>query len=204
MRSTDWVLALGVVLSACTGNNGLTGPQGPQGPEGPQGPQGVQGVQGLQGPKGDPGLAGDAAPVTSGSRLTAVRRTWTGVDGSRYAEATYHFHDSQLDIDCAPQVAADGVVRCLPLVAIESIDNYADADCTIQGAALKQSIWTCDAAPTIVTLAVDECGGRHVFQVGAATAAYFLMGATCQSVPGTVVPIGDEIPASSFVAFSQQ
>ncbi len=204
MRLNTWVAALGVVFAGCTGNTGLTGQQGPQGPEGPQGPQGPQGLQGLQGPKGDPGLAGDATPVTSGSRLTAIRRAWAGVDGSRYAEPAYHFHDSLLDVDCAPQLATDGVVRCLPLVAIDSIDNYADADCTIQGASLKQSSSTCGVASTMATLAADECGGRHVFRVGAPTAAYFLFGATCQAVPGTVVPIGDEVAATAFVAFAEE
>ena len=65
------VIAMALLILACTGPAGPAGPQGPQGEpglqgehgergavgaEGPQGPQGDQGVRGDQGPKGDAGV----------------------------------------------------------------------------------------------------------------------------------------------------
>jgi hypothetical protein len=122
------------------GAAGATGPQGGMGPMGPQGlpgvagpqgapgangspggqgPAGATGAQGIQGPTGPAGATGATGPggeawlFVSGSRLSAVKRTMTGSDGSIWLEWT-GFHDALRGADCSPARAEDGKIRCLP------------------------------------------------------------------------------------------
>lgn len=57
------LLALVVLLAACTGPAGPQGPMGPAGPPGPEGPQGPPGAQGPAGPAGEDAAAGGAQYV---------------------------------------------------------------------------------------------------------------------------------------------
>lgn len=61
---------------------------------------------------------GPIEPV-SGSRLKV--RHWTGADGSRLPVGLY---DAELGVDCAPRMAADGKVRCLPVGLVETSEIY--------------------------------------------------------------------------------
>ena len=108
-----------VALLLAVSCNGPAGPAGPPGPAG--GPPGSTGPTGPMGPQGPQGAVGPAGPgggdwVTAGSRLTIVRESWRGADGSRYAAPANTFHDAVLNIDCGPfYTATDGVRRCLPV-----------------------------------------------------------------------------------------
>jgi hypothetical protein len=58
----------------------------------------------------DPVPTASADPI-SGTRLKA--RYWQGADGSKsYIDGAWY--DSELDINCAAAIAADGTFRCLP------------------------------------------------------------------------------------------
>jgi hypothetical protein len=99
--------------AAMQGLSGVTGAQGPAGTPGATGAQGPQGVTGPAGATGATGPGGDFVRFVSGSRLTAVRRTLTGDDGSIWGE-WLGFHDNDRNVDCAPMRAEDGKMRCLP------------------------------------------------------------------------------------------
>lgn len=118
-------LACSTGSAPSTGQAGAQGLQGPTGPEGEQGPagaagptgtgtQGPAGVTGPTGPQGPAGTAGDST-VTSGTRLKLYY--YQSGDGMQ-APIPGAFYDSTLGIECSPQIAADGVTRCLPVTPI--------------------------------------------------------------------------------------
>jgi hypothetical protein len=116
--------------AAMQGLPGVTGAQGPAGTPGAtgaQGPQGVTGPAGATGATGATGPGGDFVRFVSGSRLTAVRRTFTGDDGSIWGE-WLGFHDNDRNVDCAPMRAEDGKMRCLPRTDL-MVSFYKDGFC---------------------------------------------------------------------------
>jgi hypothetical protein len=70
-----------------------------------------------------PGASAD--PYQSGSRLEA--NYYAGADGSKQFMT---MHDTQLNVDCAFQGAADGVLRCIPTGQGIFVGYYADSGCT--------------------------------------------------------------------------
>lgn len=165
------------------------GPQGAQGPQGPQGAEGPAGATGAQGPQGPPGPPGPAAGPSAGSRLTPVTVTYQGSDGSSYPAGSLRFHDAQLGTDCAPMLAEDGVLRCIPADAVPAfgVGYYSDAQCTRPAAAITQLTPTC-AAPSWATitlqgspLCITQPVMVRVYSLGAEVAhAYGIVGSNGQ------------------------
>ena len=73
------IIAMAMVFSSCTGNQGPIGPEGPEGPTGATGQQGVAGSQGPQGPEGPQGPQGEAGQYTSGAGIV-INGDTIGVD----------------------------------------------------------------------------------------------------------------------------
>ncbi|HCF62448.1 MAG TPA: hypothetical protein DFS52_31215, partial [Myxococcales bacterium] len=192
------------------GPQGQQGPQGILGPAGPVGPVGPAGPQGPQGPQGPAGPSPGYVPATSGSRLTANQRTWTGADGSKYAPPTSTFYDSALDIDCQPQGAADGTVRCLPTALAVGNTYFANGSCTVQ--AVLVSGRHCGIPAYLTTYGTyDYCAGMYVdnrvYRVtGTATSVYVQSGSSCVAMPVSAgyaaYALGAEESPSLFVQFN--
>lgn len=68
------------------------------------------------------------------------------------------WHDTVLDADCDFAIAADGVMRCLPL-GVETYGEYLDADCTTPRAAGSSAEGT-------DYLRANLCGGTAVYEAG--------------------------------------
>jgi hypothetical protein len=142
--------------------------------------------------------------VKSGTRLHA--KVGTTVDGASWVAGWY---DTQLGIDCAFQVASDGLTRCMPATIVSGPLVYADDLCTqpiIAG--------TCQGVPVASYVAVfqpaSSCGepaGYVGYQVGAEihpSEYYFPTspGSGCTGGQGDVsAPYWDvrALPASTFV-----
>lgn len=141
------VVALGLVaLLGCAGevgDSGAKGEPGLEGPMGPMGPKGEKGEPGPAGPKGDPGEKGPPGPrgpgaeSKSGDRLAYRSGTLYGSDGSVLARPGV-FVDEELGVECEPQLASDGILRCLPtekhvqtVEIVMPFGTYADEVCTI-------------------------------------------------------------------------
>jgi hypothetical protein len=113
-----------------------------------------------------------------------------------------------LNADCAPTIAADGFLRCLPsgVQAIPVGENYyLDSACLSHAGAISSS--TC-ATPVYATGAVVVgCGlvETQVYRVsGSASQLYVKYSDTCSAVLGdSGYAVGNEMPASSFVLFTQ-
>lgn len=98
---------------------------------------------------------------TSGSRLRA--RVWRSPDGAR---AFIGWHDLQLGVDCTLELAADGVIRCLPVTTNGAI-AYLDATCTTPILLTPSN----EPIPRFANqrVAVDECrDGIFTFSTGSA------------------------------------
>ena len=141
--------------------------------------------------------AGPKPEWASGTRLRAVVTT----DG--VIERFAGFHDSVLDLDCAFRPAADGKVRCEPIVF--GAFAYLDAACTQR--VFTQST-TCNAGPPPKWASYDDpaCGARHVIALDAptnVTSLYQKSGTSCVAAPtgGVVVqPIARELAPTELVA----
>lgn len=155
-----------------------------------------------------PGPAGSGS-ITAGTRLSVAQQRFDGADGSSYAAPRVGFRDAQLGIDCSPQLASDGKLRCLPVDSIYASGYFGDSGCT-QPLAEQSGPSSC-AAPTFALLYVAQtCGGGYrVFPVGAQyTNANVWVGspAACAQAPRppayTLYSLGVEEAAASFVAFT--
>jgi hypothetical protein len=149
-------------------------------------------------------------PIT----LATVTRTPVGTtriqaieDAAGSARANeYDVHDSQLGVECRPQNAADGVLRCLPSRPAYATAYFADAACTQP---LMLAAYGQPACATLPPLIIEDPSGPRVYQAGAKYTLPFYYSAT----PGScslVTPssdeyvLGAEIPPSSFATITEQ
>lgn len=149
----------------------------------------------------------------SGSRLKV--RTVSGSDGSANLIAG-QFYDSELDDNCSPGRAADGVTRCLPnadgLVGL----FFSDSGCSIPVAALtkgcsapKHMRWVKTGATctTGSTTSVALIGSQYV-----PTELYYGTPESCGTLTAALssyndlydfYAVGAELPASTFVQVTE-
>lgn len=135
------------------------------------------------------------APWHSGTRLRA-RLMMGGGD-----PIFYGWHDRQLDCDCQPTIASDGMERCMPFRA-RADQIYSDAGC------LQPLGLVYDATCGKDTYAFLDNGGTHEYPIGAPYAGTIYTGSPA-SCTTTTLPssqhaflLGAEEPASSFVVSS--
>jgi hypothetical protein len=198
MRVTSTVVAL---LVACGGSGGEgVGPPGPQGPAGPAGPPGPSG-------------GGTTSGSASGTRLLILQDRFVGADGSVWAPNPGSFHDRSLGIDCSIGTAADGVPRCMPVVAtFVNGSSFADSSCSTT---LAIDFAPGCSLPTYATSSnvPNTCAASvvvHVFPVSGEYTGPVFSGspascfATTRSPGIRYLTIGAEIAASTFVAFTKQ
>lgn len=163
-------------------------------------------------PGADAGVVG-ADPNQGGSRLKA--RVYVGADGSRLVSG---MRDTQMNVDCTYQVAADGNTRCLPtsLAFTRLSTTSIDAACKTT---LYRAAKGCESETFITSLVVSEtaCGPARVsvFSHGSKYEAGPLYigggaGGGCSLADAAYLdglkqqydlyPLGAEIPATTFVA----
>jgi hypothetical protein len=135
-----------------------------------------------------------------------------GDDGSISEMGPFTFHDHMLDLDCQLMTAADGIVRCLPEARYYlPWIHYKDAACRSPVAVLNSGY--CAAPLYISTYATyDYCTWRYsgvrVYRLTRTlTNAYLKNGQTCTtatvSASESIYEIGEEVPLSTFVAFTK-
>lgn len=145
----------------------------------------------------------------SGSRLKA--RYLVGDDGSK--QWNYGWYDTQRKENCAFGTAADGKTRCLPTAGGYAYGSYfADAACSQEVTGVGCS----GPAPKYINVSHASTDGCTVtlaslHSAGAAytgTMIYAKSGTTCTALTPSVglayYFIGDEVPASSFMAATEQ
>jgi hypothetical protein len=162
------------------------------------------------------GGGGGAEPEIdrSGSRLHV--RYFVGADGSR---EFIGFLDTQRNEHCAftwvGYRAEDGTTRCLPQESLASLSEsyFADSSCTQP---LPLALWSpetnCPGPAYIQKLVLDQCPMLvRLYEVGLefAGSAYTIIGSLgCRAATppsGYVIyTVGAEVPASAFVAASEQ
>jgi hypothetical protein len=140
-------------------------------------------------------------PVGIHNGSTLVARSYVAGDASLFRS----WHDTQTDVDCAFQVAADGRYRCLPM---QSYAGYADPNCTKPNV----TVMPCTDTPRFVIgprRALAACptdDGVGVYAVGAATpdqAYYYSDGTGCRlgtNGSGGELHALTEVPLAGFVA----
>jgi hypothetical protein len=149
----------------------------------------------------------------SGTRLKA--NVYIGEDGSKQFAS---WHDTQLNTDCTFKVAADGVVRCLP-VAAGRYARFADSSCTQKVFQTNSSNCSAPAPVSYGIAEIADCSkeqGPHIFPVVpiADPTFYSIDGAgNCSELPSNnllsqsfayYVISGDEVPPSAFLAATRQ
>lgn len=146
------------------------------------------------------------APVTRapepGGRMQLIAST---ANGARAIDGTYVW-DSQLSIECRPQVAGDAVLRCLPNAPYANSAGYfTDAGCTQPITGVGVGSPECTSQP--VTLVRGGSGSNtQVFQaVPHAAQIYGGTPASCQPYQNQVFYAeGAELPAAMFPTVTQQ
>jgi len=146
------------------------------------------------------------APVTRapepGGRMQLIAST---ANGARGVERSYVW-DSQLSIECRPQLAADGATRCLPNAPYASSAGYfTDAGCTqpITGSGVGTP--QCTSQPVTLLRAADGSNTRVYQAVLHAGQIYGGTPASCQPYQNqTFYTEGAELPAAMFAAVTQQ
>jgi hypothetical protein len=153
--------------------------------------------------------AADAPAATSGSRLKG--RWQVGADGSRQFIGWY---DSERKEECQYMLASDGKMRCLPMASAHTIQpsasSYQDAECTKLGVMNPP----CNPRYFAINKTSELCGKTavQIYNVGAsfqvAGTMYQKAGGQCVKFPvtgaATISVLGDEVPASAFVAADVQ
>jgi hypothetical protein len=175
--------------------------------------------------RGEQSWVAKAFAETSGTRLKA--KLITGSDGSKLFDPEV-LHDSMLQADCAFATAADGLQRCLPILAPSSTDGsamiyYTDDQCqngfVLVPAApggctqyVPKYAYAWDPTPTCAQTAADGAAiPRHIYPVGALLQPQGQryvrngLGACSPALSGPsgdfiAYSLGAELPASSFVA----
>lgn len=112
------------------------------------------------------------------------------------------WYDTELDVECIPQPARDGRVRCLP--GFSTGTAFTDADCTAQ-VAIVSGPYALPQCNLPVGVAYDV-GGTAV-ELGAASTGSLYTGGpgNCSPYPGSAqgYEIGAPIPDDRFVAFEE-
>lgn len=147
----------------------------------------------------------DAAPIVTAYRLTPYKTKYTTPETSFTQQSDGVFWDSQLQAKCYPQLAADGVQRCLPLYGAAYINSYfSDVACT-QSVVLVE---LCNTPKFVYSL--TGCPSTYSFSqistkiVPTPLSYYVKNGMTCANLgvpPGyDVYRVGPALPPSTFVA----
>jgi hypothetical protein len=155
---------------------------------------------------GDSGVPANLLP-RGGSRIAA--RYYEFSDGSRFFADLY---DKKLSVPCGPQLADDGMFRCIPSNDTVPSQLYSDPGCTTRLAQVTHS--TCNTAPPYAvehTAGSNKCALiRTVYAVTSQTPATTFFqkdpgGACIAAVPtpdNDFLPMGAKVAASEFVAFT--
>ncbi len=190
-------IAAGVWLAvACGDEPGAGSPMLDAGPDSAEPP-----------PAGDAGIDADATAGSlprRGSRLAP--RYEKSADGYRNEVGIF---DTKLNVPCTPGIAADGMLRCLPVGGNIDSSRFADAACT------KRLGMTSQCTPPVFAQhhvgGVDPCENRiHIHRVSSAFTGsiYALSGGTCGSgappPPGNILlELAGEVPPTELVAMTR-
>jgi hypothetical protein len=195
MRS---LLVVAVLLAGC-GDAGPTGPSGLNGAPGEQGPAGAMGVMGAPGQPGAPAY-------TSGSRIR-VKTASTG-DGAKLFRGLF---DGDLGVDCAPGLANDGKLRCLPTTTVPVPRvYYGNNDCTVLLAPAPGD-GSCEV-PRYAVQFTGACGvasGQTIYAIaGPFSGQVYTVGASNACVPADNVPpqllVGAAVDPTTFAEVTEQ
>jgi hypothetical protein len=106
---------------------------------------------------GDDGAGDDVAEYTSGTRIR--RRMGVTPDGARMFLG---WRDTMRNEDCSFSLAADGVLRCIPVGYALFVNYYSDAQCT-----KDLPVALCSGAPArgYATKIVSGCGAAPTYSV---------------------------------------
>jgi hypothetical protein len=149
-----------------------------------------------------------------------------GSDGSSYP-GPLQFHDTQLGVDCYPELADDGTTRCLPipLQTLGQLDTsyYSDSGCmtpvTVAGFSCIGCTVPCNGYFFSVKTVSNACGEQEQFtayKLGSpVSTVYFVTSPGVHSGAGTSSTnctaatltnsyLATVAPASTFVAFTPQ
>jgi hypothetical protein len=105
----SWVMIIGMVLVACTPEDGDVGPAGPIGPEGPIGPQGDDGQDGQDGQDGRNG--NDGVANISTTTFTVLNADYTIFVQAGTGSNFYSHRDTLLLADITQEVVDDGTIQ---------------------------------------------------------------------------------------------
>lgn len=158
-------------------------------------------------PVGDPipwtSFVGATATTAPGARTRLDVARVTADDGTtEVCAAAGPIVDTMIDAPCAPQLAADGAIRCLPPSA-PALAGYADAACSIPLVDL-QPICAQPVSPHRRQASPTGCGALAVLAVEplGATATYAGHPAECveTAIPPPAAPgvLGAELPPETF------
>lgn len=163
---------------------------------------------------GDAGRTSEESPTggeaaVSGTRLKA--RSLAAEDGARHFAGWY---DSEREVECSFQRAADGTIRCLPASASVNSTWFADASCTKP---LAYVLKGCDA-PKTASLQASYCATFasspvKIFALAGVfrgSSYYTKVGAGCNAAPASslidtydLFSVGAEIAPSEFVGATE-
>jgi hypothetical protein len=122
-----------------------------------------------------------------------------GEDGSRDVSSWF---DSRLDVECAFEPSADGVVRCLPRTdATTALTGFSDERCSTPAASMNVKPTSCQQVDFVRAQLKNECPRRtHVFRGGPRLPAAFEDGgpAGCQPATDEYYGLGSELAAADF------
>jgi hypothetical protein len=145
------------------------------------------------------------ATEASAARLEALYIL--GEDGTRVRSGTF---DSELNIECAPVTATDGVLRCLPLYRASAVVNarseavYAGPACEELAAVYKPQCEGSEPGSHIVeVLGPGLCSPTlRVFERGESLMSIYVQGASCAvaAAGGPAYALGDEVDPSRFAS----
>jgi hypothetical protein len=120
------------------------------------------------------------------------------------AQRTGIIQDTELQIDCAAQVAADGTTRCLPSDTADASNHFADATCSTRIG--RRTAGACAATHAVVLQNATCPVRRQVLHLAAPHTGPVFESApdgTCRAVPPSTdwayFATGQEIPPSTFV-----
>jgi serine/threonine protein kinase len=119
-------------------------------------------------------------------------------------------YDSQLAVECAPGLAADGTQRCLPdpLSYAQAAGHFRDAGCTQPITLTGVSAPTCTSHPVrFVGEVTGDLTGPRIFRAGPKYPGPVYGGgpSSCQLYQGTeFYPEGTELPPEMFSLVTQQ
>lgn len=148
------------------------------------------------------GMCRGSTNQTGGTRLKG--RFWVTAEGDRAWDTWW---DTELDIACDFNSAADGVMRCLPDNWDDSQEVFTDALCT-QPLYTRMSIGPCEPIDYIMRVGSGTCempSGDRFFELGAAAtpgSVFTKTGADCVASALPKEPLyakGPEVPPAMFM-----